>query len=90
MISVLGNITLALGFIFLGPLPFLDIEPSVSLIQGVCGAVGIGYAMIGTSSFMRAQSAAMKLGFEDNIKTYIMISGHLYLFSLTNRYFLLY
>ena len=80
MISVIGNITLALGFIFLGPLPFLDIEPRVSLIQGVCAAVGIGYAMIGTSSFMRAQSAALNLGYEDNIKTYIMISGIYILF----------
>ena len=72
---MIGNIVLAVGFLFLGPLPFLDIEPGVGLIQGVCGAVGVGYAMIATSSFIRANSAAMKLGYEDNIKTYIMISG---------------
>ena len=73
---MIGNIILAIGFIFLGPLPFLDIEPKVGLIQGVCAAVGVGYAMIGTSSFMRANAAAMQLGYKDNIKTYIMISGY--------------
>ena len=76
VISVFGKIILALGFIFLGPLPFLDIEPQVSLIQGVCAAVGVGYSMGATSSFIRAHSAAMKLGYEDNINTYIMISGY--------------
>ena len=65
------ELLVAIGFIFLGPLPFLDIEPEVILIQGVSAAVGVGYAMIATSSFMRANSAAMKLGYEDNIKTYI-------------------
>ena len=75
MISLIGNIVLAVAFVFLGPLPFLDIEPQLRLIQGVVAMVGLGYAMIGTSSFCRAHAAALKLGYQDNISTYIMISG---------------
>ena len=78
VIAVIGNIVLAVAFIFLGPLPFLAIEPQLSLIRGACAAVGLGYAMTATSSFIRAQSAAIKLGYEDNINTYIMISGYIF------------
>ena len=72
---MIGNIVLAIAFVFVGPLSFLDIEPQVGIIQGVLVMVGLGYAMIGTSSFCRAHAAAIKLGYQDNISTYIMISG---------------
>lgn len=67
---------MAVAFIFLGPIPFLQMEPQLNLIQGMVGLVGLGYAMIGTSSFCRAQATALKLGYEDNISTYLMISGN--------------
>ena len=58
-------------------------EPQLNIIQGMVSLVGIGYAMIGTSSFCRAQAAALKLGYQDDISTYLMISGK-------KNYFLIY
>ena len=67
---------MAVAFIFLGPIPFLQMEPQLNLIQGMVGIVGLGYAMVMTSSFCRSQATALKLGYEDNIGTYLMISGN--------------
>ena len=39
------------------------------------GLVGFGYALVMVSSFGRAQSAALSLGYSDDLNTYIMISG---------------
>ena len=36
---------------------------------------GFGYAPVKVSSFVRSQSAAIYLGFGDNIETYSLISG---------------
>ena len=80
---MLGNVSLAVAFIFLGPVSFLPMEPQLNIIQGMVSLVGIGYAMIGTSSFCRAQAAALKLGYQDDISTYLMISGK-------KNYFLIY
>ena len=66
---------MSIAFIFIGPLPFVPVETKLSIIQGMVGLVGFGYALVMVSSFGRAQTAALKLGFADDINTYIMISG---------------
>ena len=38
MVSILGNACMALAFVFLGPLPIVNIEPTVASIQ-----VRLGY-----------------------------------------------
>ena len=66
---------MATAFLFLGPVPFIPLETNLSVIQGMVGLVGFGYALVMVSSFGRAQSAALNLGYVDDINTYIMISG---------------
>ena len=69
---------MAIAFLFLGPVPFLPVETKLSIIQGMVAMVGFGYALVMVSSFGRAQSAALKLGYADDINTYIMISGNFF------------
>ena len=68
---------MAIAFLFVGPVPFITIETKLSIIQGMAGVLGFGYAAIVVSSFGRSQRAAMKLGYNDDINTYIAISGNL-------------
>ena len=79
--TIIGNIVIAIAFIFLGPLPILEVETQLSLIQGMVAVVGLGYGMIVTSSFCRAQATALQLGYDDNINTYLVISGNQITFS---------
>ena len=53
----------------------MPVATNLRLIQGMVGLVGFGYAMIVPSSFGRAQAAALNLGFDNDLNTYIMISG---------------
>ena len=66
---------MATGILFLGPAPFFSIQPHTSLIQGMAGLMGLGYALVMISTFSRAQMAALENGFPDDISTYLMISG---------------
>ena len=66
---------MATAFLFLGPVPFILVDTKLSIIQGMVGLVGFGYALVMVSSFGRAQTAALTLGYVDDIHTYIMISG---------------
>ena len=75
MVSICGNASMAMAFIFLGPVPFIPVETKLSIIQGMVALVGFGYALVMVSSFGRAQTAALNLGYADDINTYIMISG---------------
>lgn len=75
LVSILGNLFMAIAFLFIGPVPFIPLSPSVSLIEGMMAVVGFGYAMVMVSTFGRAQSAAIRKGFKDDIDTYLLISG---------------
>ena len=66
---------MAIAFLFLGPVPFIAIETRLSTIQGMAALVGFAYASIVVSSFGRSQRAALKLGYADDINTYMAISG---------------
>ena len=67
---------MAVAFFFLGPVPFVNIQPTVPLIQGSIAIVGFGYAQVMVSTFGRAQGAALRKGFKDGIDTYLLISGN--------------
>jgi hypothetical protein len=45
------------------------------LIQGSAGILSGGYAMIMVSTFGRAQAAAIRKGYNDDLDTYIFISS---------------
>ena len=63
------------SFLFIGPAPFSKVVTSTELIQAMLGLGGTGYAFVVISTFIRAQSEALKQEFADNIETYLMISG---------------
>ena len=84
---------MAIAFVFLGPVTFINLLPSVPLIQvinyniekmknkkdfilqGSVAIIGFGYALVMVSTFGRAQSAALRKGFNDDLDTYLLISG---------------
>ena len=43
--------------------------------QGSVAMIGFGYAQVMVSTFGRAQSAAVRKGFNDDIDTYLLIAG---------------
>ena len=67
---------MALALMLIGPAPFLvQLSPSPQLIIG-CGAIiGFAYSQIMVSTFARAHGASMRLGYEDDINTYFLLSG---------------
>ena len=75
ILSICGNVSMAIAFLFVGPAPFIAIETKLSIIQGMAALVGFAYASIVVSSFGRSQRAAMNLGYADDINTYMAISG---------------
>ena len=76
---MIGNLLLTLGFLFVGPLPFIKSLPtSISLIQGSSAFLGTGYAMLGVSTFARSQSAAIMNGFSEDQETYMFVSSEKY------------
>jgi len=85
MFSMLGNSLFLLTFLLIGPLPYLPMKPSKELIQGMMALAGVAYSCMVVSSFSRAQTRVLEMGFADDINTYVMISGvWLSAFSLGN------
>ena len=77
ILSICGNVSMAIAFLFVGPVPFIAIETKLSIIQGTAAVLGFAYASIVVSSFGRSQRAALNLGYADDINTYMAISGTL-------------
>ena len=75
LVSVLGNVILATAFIFLGPIPSINITPSWQSITMATAFVALGYGAVMVSTFGRAQGAATRQGFSQDIDTYLLISG---------------
>ena len=74
--SIIGNLFLATTFLLIGPIPCLPFIPSVSIIQGTVAISGFGYAMVVVSTFGRSQKAAVGKGYNNDIKTHLIISGN--------------
>ena len=75
IVSVTGNLLMAVTFLFIGPVPFLNVQPSVGLIYGMISLAGIAYGVVVVSTFARSQGAAIRLGYTDDLPTYLLISG---------------
>ena len=67
---------MATAFLLIGPVPFLPLVPTVPLIQGAMTICGLGYGMILVSAFGRSQRAAIWKGYNDDMDTYLIISGN--------------
>ena len=66
---------MATAFMLIGPIPFLPLSPSVDLTWGAASIIGLGYGMVIVSTFGRSQRAAIKMGYSNDIDTYLIISG---------------
>jgi len=85
LFSLLGNFLFLMTFTFVGPLHFVPLHTSKSLVRGMMALAGVAYASLVVSSFSRAQKKVLEMGFEDGINTSTMISGiWLSAFSLGN------
>ncbi|ODM98602.1 MFS-type transporter SLC18B1 [Orchesella cincta] len=75
LVTLAGAILITIGFLFIGPVPFIPIETKLWLtcvglmIQGF----GIGAAFV--SSFILALRHSIAAGFPDNVATYSVVSG---------------
>jgi len=65
-----------ISFIFIGPLPFLPLDPSYGLMIAMIAISGVGLANVMVSTFGRAQVAALRVGFNKDIDTYMLIAGN--------------
>ena len=75
MVSVAGNAIMIISFVFIGPLPFVPIEPTLPLLRGIMALSAFGYGLVMVSTFSRAQLATVRHGYEKDIETYLLISG---------------
>ena len=75
LVIMIGAFLLGLGFLLLGPVPGLGIQPSYSLclVSVVIAGVGLGAQLV--AAFSQAQRAAVMSGFPDNLGTYSIISS---------------
>ncbi len=76
--SVCGNVCICLAMMLIGPAPFFPADvlpPSVPLIYAAMVLEGLAYAFNMVSTFSRAGNAAKRLGYRDDINTYLMVTG---------------
>ncbi len=74
-VSVAGNACLTVGMIMIGPSPFSHIVPTVDLMIGMSAIVGVGYSAVMVSTFARGYNMAMEKGYDDDMDSYLAISG---------------
>ncbi len=74
-INAVGAVLILVGFVLLGPAPFLPMENHMStcVISLVLHGIGIGAVLV--SSFSASQRGALAYGFVDGMETYGMICG---------------
>eukprot|EP00095_Tigriopus_kingsejongensis_P010457 snap_masked-scaffold1863_size26100-processed-gene-0.1 protein:Tk10457 transcript:snap_masked-scaffold1863_size26100-processed-gene-0.1-mRNA-1 annotation:"chromaffin granule amine" len=75
IISIIGNALMAVVFVFVGPLPVLSFGTSLELLYGMAALIGFSYTFTMVSTFSRAHSEAMRQGYEDDLQSYIILSG---------------
>jgi hypothetical protein len=75
LVSAIGNAISLLSFTFIGPLPFLPSTLDASYLQGIMVLHAFGIACVLVSTFTRSQLAAKQKGYQQDISTYLFISG---------------
>ena len=73
--SIFGNMGMLLAFTFIGPLPFIPTNSSLSLSTGCTALFGFSRPWVIISTLIRAQRAAVERGYTKDDKTYGLISG---------------
>ena len=75
LLSLTGYIGLIITLLIIGPLPFIPVEPSTTMTLIALGLYGFFDCFVFVSSFTRAELSATQNGFEENTRTYQLISG---------------
>ncbi|TRY80723.1 hypothetical protein TCAL_12990 [Tigriopus californicus] len=76
LFSIAGNFSMMIGFLFIGPVPFLaPLSPSVPLILGIMPFFGLGYGFVLVSSFSRAYKESVQQGYRNDVNTYLVLTG---------------
>ena len=75
MLSIIGNMTMLISFLIVGPVPFINLNINAHLIFGCMAMYGLAYSSILVSTFSRIHCALVKIGYEDDISTYFLSAG---------------
>ncbi len=75
LISIVANLFMAAGCFFVGPAPFLAINGSLILSQGMVILIGVGCAFLNSSTYNILHLEFLKQGYPDGIETYLVVSG---------------
>ena len=51
------------------------VHECAQMIQALMGLVGVGFALVMVSTFSRAQTAPIRLGYQKDLPTYLLMSG---------------
>jgi len=79
LISVIGNTFTMTAMVLRGPLPFIQLEPTLSTIQSVYAGYPVGFALLRVSTLVRSQRAITESGFIDNEVNNSFVAGQLLL-----------
>ncbi|CAL8093265.1 unnamed protein product [Orchesella dallaii] len=74
-ITLAGAILVTVGFLFIGPVPFIPIETKLWLTCIGLMIQGLGIGAVFVSSFILALRHSIDAGFPDNVATYSVVSG---------------
>ena len=73
--TTIGSLFILTAFLFIGPAPFIPLDLSINLCIGMLVLHGIGFAAQLVAGFSSAHKQAILNGFDDNLKTYALVSG---------------
>ncbi|XP_076030715.1 MFS-type transporter SLC18B1-like [Oratosquilla oratoria] len=74
-VTVGGSLFVCVAFLMIGPAPFFNAEPQLSVCIAALILHGIGFGAELVSTFAGAQRDAVANGFPDDISTYGLVSG---------------
>ena len=80
-VSIIGQSSMAVAYILIGPVTFVQLSLTVPVIYCMSTLAGLGMGLVTVSSFSRLKSAILHQGFEDNINTYLLMSGKIIYFN---------
>ena len=75
ILILLGNISMLILFMFVGPMSVLPLQPNLKLTLLSLGFMGFGEAIITITSFVAIQHSAHKCGFPCNLQTCNFLSA---------------
>ena len=76
VVMTMGTVFVAVGFLIMGPAPFLPLKMSLKTIISSLVVTGVGNGATLISSFSGFHKDALAFGLSDDISTYGIVSGH--------------